>query len=49
MWQVQWAHPKFGALLASCSYDQKVLVHKEVAAGSWEQVLAYTKHESSGA
>lgn len=21
VWQVAWAHPKFGTLLASCSYD----------------------------
>ena len=24
MWQVSWAHPMFGNLLASCSYDRKV-------------------------
>ena len=23
-WQVDWAHPKFGSILASCSYDRKV-------------------------
>lgn len=29
MWQVAWAHPKFGSLLASCSYDGAVIVWKE--------------------
>lgn len=24
VWEVAWAHPKFGNLLASCSYDRKV-------------------------
>lgn len=24
VWQVSWAHPKFGHLLASCSFDRKV-------------------------
>ena len=26
VWQVSWAHPMFGNLLASCSYDRKVSV-----------------------
>ena len=29
VWQVAWAHPKFGVLLASCSYDGSVIIHKE--------------------
>lgn len=27
VWQVAWAHPKFGNILASCSYDRKVSQH----------------------
>ena len=27
VWQVSWAHPKFGTILASCSYDRKVMIH----------------------
>lgn len=29
VWQVAWAHPKFGVLLASCSYDGSVVVSPE--------------------
>lgn len=25
VWQVSWAHPKYGSILASCSYDRKVM------------------------
>lgn len=32
VWQVAWAHPKFGNLLASCSYDGSVIIWKEGAA-----------------
>lgn len=30
VWQVAWAHPQFGNVLASCSYDGRVVVWKEV-------------------
>lgn len=38
MWQVGWAHPKFGSLLASCSFDNRVIVWKEVSDNTWQQV-----------
>lgn len=47
MWQVAWAHPMFGNLLASCSYDRKVIIWKEEN-GSWDKMYEYTGHESSG-
>jgi len=31
VWQLSWSHPTFGSLLASCSYDRKVLIWKEVS------------------
>ena len=37
VWQVTWAHPKFGSLLASCSFDHKVIVWKEAQESSWVQ------------
>ena len=33
VWEVAWAHPKFGGLLASCAYDRRVIVWREGAAG----------------
>ena len=34
IWQISWAHPSFGTLLASCSYDSRVYVWKETSPGS---------------
>ncbi|KAK4409901.1 protein transport protein SEC13A [Sesamum angolense] len=37
VWQVAWAHPKFGSALASCSYDGKVIIWKEAQSeGGWD-------------
>lgn len=47
VWQVAWAHPMFGNILASCSYDRKVIIWKEEN-GSWDKMYEYTGHESSG-
>ena len=47
MWEVAWAHPKFGVLLASCGYDRKVIVHREAQPGVWQQIKTYAEHESS--
>lgn len=38
VWQVCWAHPKFGSVLASCSFDHRVIVWKEGQDGQWNQV-----------
>lgn len=47
MWQLAWAHPKFGSVLASCSYDKKVIIWKETNK-TWSQIYEYKEHESSG-
>jgi len=47
VWQVSWAHPKFGSILASCSYDRKVIIWKETSNNVWNKVHEYDKHESS--
>ncbi|KAN0029583.1 hypothetical protein ACTA71_007714 [Dictyostelium dimigraforme] len=47
VWQVAWAHPKFGKILASASYDRKVIVWKEVGNNSWSIIHQYTGHELS--
>jgi protein transport protein SEC13 len=47
VWQVAWAHPKFGAVLASCSYDGTVAIHKETSQNNWIKVYDYKFHDSS--
>lgn len=42
VWAVQWSHPKYGPVLASCSYDGRVIVWKEATAGSWIKVYEDT-------
>lgn len=54
VWQVAWAHPKFGHILASCSYDGRVLIWREQtsqqasAPASWARVKEHTLHTASG-
>lgn len=47
VWQVSWAHPKFGSLLASASYDKQVIVWKEVRAGDWQPLYKESTHTGS--
>ena len=47
VWQVSWAHPKFGVILASCSYDGSVIVHKEQPQNVWTKLFENRVHESS--
>ncbi|XP_055377773.1 protein SEC13 homolog [Condylostylus longicornis] len=45
VWQIAWAHPKFGSILASCSYDRKVIIWKDD--GNWTKLYEYNNHDSS--
>lgn len=47
VWQVEWAHAKFGPVIASCSYDGKVIIWKEVAENEWTQWEVFEEHASS--
>jgi protein transport protein SEC13 len=47
VWQVAWAHPKFCSILASCSYDRKVYIWKEVSTNVWNPIYVYPGHELS--
>lgn len=49
MWQVAFAHPRFGTLLASCGYDRRILVHRELTPGQWVLLYKSEDHASSGA
>ena len=46
MWQVAWAHPRFGNILASCSYDRRVIIWQE-GGGQWTKIHEYINHDSS--
>lgn len=51
MWQVCWAHPKFGNIIASCSYDKRVIIWKEEPNRQWGVVWDSAQanlHDSSG-
>ena len=47
MWAVAWAHPEFGNILASCSYDRQIFVWKEHAPQQWGLIHKYLGHEGS--
>lgn len=40
VWQVAWAHPSFGPILASCSYDGKVIIWKDTGSGNQSNAAA---------
>ena len=42
-----WAHPKFGPLLASASYDGRAIIWKEVQQNQWVKVFETAKLEAS--
>ncbi|PWN50591.1 protein transport protein SEC13 [Violaceomyces palustris] len=44
VWQVAWAHPSFGNILASCSYDGKVFIWKD----NGPSASNTTTHSSAG-
>ncbi|KAI9348307.1 WD40-repeat-containing domain protein [Zopfochytrium polystomum] len=46
VWQVAWAHPKFGNILASCSYDTRVYIWRELN-GAWTRIKDHVFHTSS--
>lgn len=46
VWQVAWAHPKFGVILASASYDGKVIIWREEN-GGWSSIAQHTVHQAS--
>jgi len=45
---LSWAHPSFGSILASCSFDGKVFIWKENDGGKgWGRVKDHTLHTAS--
>ncbi|XP_045166697.1 protein SEC13 homolog [Mercenaria mercenaria] len=46
VWQLAWAHPMYGNLIASCGYDRKVIIWKETNS-TWGKLYEYSNHDSS--
>jgi len=38
VFEVAWAHPKFGNILASCGFDNRVILWQEQQSNEWTQV-----------
>jgi len=47
VWQLAWAHPMYGSILATCGYDRKVIMWKEID-DLWQKIYEYANHDSSG-
>jgi protein transport protein SEC13 len=47
VWSIAWAHPKYGNILASCSYDGKVIIWKEQPGQGWPKINEHTLHTAS--
>lgn len=50
MHALAWAHPSFGSILASCSFDGKVFIWKENDGPhkGWSRVKEHLLHTASG-
>ena len=48
VWQISWAHPKYGNILASCGFDKKVCIWKETKSNEWALVNSHSEHQGSG-
>ena len=48
VWRLSWSHPKYGSLLASCSYDGTVKIFSISKDKSYSTVYSYSGHKSSG-
>ena len=46
VWQVAWAHPKFGVILATCCYDGRVILFREAPANNWQQLYVHSERAS---
>jgi len=47
VWQISWAHPKFGSLIASCGYDCRICIWREDQKNVWGKVFEDASHTAS--
>ena len=43
---MSWAHPKYGNILASCGFDKRVIIWKEVRAQDWDRAEEFVFESS---
>ena len=46
VWCVSWAHPKYGSILASSSYDGRIFIWREQNS-QWQRIYEFTIHTAS--
>ncbi|KAF2862651.1 WD40 repeat-like protein [Piedraia hortae CBS 480.64] len=46
VWCVAWSNPKYGVILASSSYDGRILIWREQQ-GQWQRIYEFTLHTAS--
>ena len=50
VWKVTWAHPEFGQVIATCSFDRTASIWEEIPGsdqshtGKWNQICPYFEH-----
>lgn len=44
---VAWGHPKYGNILASCGFDNRVIIWKEEQQNMWSQIYVSSLHTAS--
>lgn len=47
-WQISWAHPRYGNILASCGFDHKINIWKDIKRNEWELMQSFEHHKASG-
>ena len=40
-YEAKWAHPKFENVIATCGFDKKINIWKEVRLGQWDRVFSF--------
>ncbi|CAD8178958.1 unnamed protein product [Paramecium octaurelia] len=47
VWQLSWSNPKYGNILASCSFDKTICLFKEQKFGKYSLLLQLSEHKES--
>lgn len=46
VWKLEWSHPCYNSLLATCGFDKKAIIWREIN-NSYEKVFEYIEHKNS--